>query len=73
MAVKAGAGAAVSSRLAVETSLRSGQLKAVPFELAERAFMALRNRERHFSEAAYAPFTNQGAIRDRGERGEVRS
>jgi DNA-binding transcriptional LysR family regulator len=54
MAVEAGAGAAVISRLAVEPSLRSGKLKAVPFELAERAFTALRHRERYFSKATLA-------------------
>jgi DNA-binding transcriptional LysR family regulator len=54
MAVEAGAGAALISRLAVEPSLRAGQLKAVAFDVPERAFTALRHRERYFSKAARA-------------------
>jgi DNA-binding transcriptional LysR family regulator len=51
-AVEAGAGATMISRLAVEPSLRAGRLKAVAFDLPERAFVALRHRERYFSKAA---------------------
>jgi DNA-binding transcriptional LysR family regulator len=54
MAVEAGAGATVISRLVVEPSLRAGKLKAVVFDLPERAFTALRHRERYFSKAARA-------------------
>ena len=42
------------SRLVAEPSLRAGSLKLVPFELPERAFTALRHRERYFSKAARA-------------------
>jgi DNA-binding transcriptional LysR family regulator len=52
MAVEAGAGATVISRLVVEPSLRAGSLKVVPFDLPDRAFTALRHRERYFSKGA---------------------
>jgi len=52
MAVEAGAGATVISRFVAEQGLRAGQLKAVAFDLPERAFTALRHRERYFSKAA---------------------
>jgi hypothetical protein len=35
-----------------EQGLRAGQLKAVAVDLPERAFTALRHRERYFSKAA---------------------
>ena len=54
MAVEAGAGATVISRLVAEPSLRAGNLKVIAFELPERAFTALRHRERYFSKAARA-------------------
>jgi DNA-binding transcriptional LysR family regulator len=54
MAVEAGAGATVISSLVVEPSLRAGHLKAVAFDLPERAFTALRHRERYLSNAAQA-------------------
>ena len=54
MAVEAGAGASVISRLVAEPSLRTGNLKVIAFELPERAFTALRHRERYFSKAARA-------------------
>jgi DNA-binding transcriptional LysR family regulator len=54
LAVEAGAGATVISRLVVEPSLHAGHLKAVAFDLPERAFTALRHRERYFSGAAQA-------------------
>ena len=54
MAVEAGAGATVISRLVVEPSLRAGSLKVVPFDLPDRAFTALRHRERYFSKVARA-------------------
>src|SRR5215813_8886103 len=54
MAVEADAGATVISRLVAEPSLRAGSLKVVPFALPDRAFTALRHRERYFSKAAQA-------------------
>jgi DNA-binding transcriptional LysR family regulator len=54
MAVEAGAGASVISRLVAEPSLRVGNLKVIAFDLPERAFTALRHRERYFSKAARA-------------------
>ena len=54
IAVEAGAGATVISRLVAEPSLRAGYLKMVAFDLPERAFTALRHRERYFSKAARA-------------------
>src|SRR5262249_50115621 len=54
MAVEAGAGASVISRLVAEPSLRAGNLKVIAFDLPERAFTALRHRERYFSKAARA-------------------
>src|SRR5262249_31294750 len=54
MAVEAGAGASVISRLVAEPSLRARNLKVIAFELPERAFTALRHRERYFSKAAQA-------------------
>jgi DNA-binding transcriptional LysR family regulator len=54
MAVEAGAGATVISRLVAEPGLRAGHLKAIAFELPERAFTALRHRERYLSKAARA-------------------
>src|SRR5262249_16115981 len=57
MAVEAGAGATVISRLVVERSLRAGNLKVVAFDLPERAFTALQHRERYFSKAARALLT----------------
>jgi DNA-binding transcriptional LysR family regulator len=74
MAVEAGAGAAVISRLAVESSIRSRHLRAVPFELAERAFTALRHRERYFSRAARALLDEiKGTTGERGKRRSMRS
>ena len=58
MAVEAGAGATVISRLVAEPSLRAGNLKVIAFELPERAFTALRHRERYFSKAAQ-PLLNE--------------
>ena len=40
--------------LAEMPSLRAGNLKVIAFELPERAFTALRHRERYFSKAARA-------------------
>src|SRR5215472_8806704 len=54
MAVEAGAGATVISRLVAEPSLRAWSLKVVPSDLPDRAFTALRHRERYFSKAAQA-------------------
>jgi len=34
--------------------LRAGSLKVVPFDLPDRAFTALRHRERYFGKAAQA-------------------
>jgi DNA-binding transcriptional LysR family regulator len=62
-AVEAGAGATMISRLAVEPSLREGRLKAVAFDLPERAFTALRHRERYFSSAARALLNDLRAAR----------
>jgi DNA-binding transcriptional LysR family regulator len=52
--VEAGAGASVISRLVAEPNLRAGNLKVVPFDLPDRAFTALRHRERYFSKVAQA-------------------
>lgn len=45
-AVEAGAGAAVLSRLAVESSLRSGALVALDLQLPKRRFLAVRDTRR---------------------------
>jgi DNA-binding transcriptional LysR family regulator len=67
MAVEAGAGATVISRLAVQPSLRAGRLKAVAFDLPERAFTALRHRERYFSKAAQALLNEIRGFKQRGD------
>lgn len=53
-AVEAGAGAAVISASVAAPSLEAGLLHLVPFALPERAFFALRHRERYRSHAAEA-------------------
>lgn len=53
-AVRAGAGAAVLSRLVVAPALAMRALFALPLDLPERPFYALRHPERHRSKAAEA-------------------
>ncbi len=53
-AVQAGAGATAISELVVSASLASGALVAVPFQLPERDFHALRLADRYCSRAARA-------------------
>lgn len=48
-AVEAGAGAAILSTLVVQSSLASGRLLRIPFDLPPRPFHVLRHRERHLS------------------------
>lgn len=48
-AVEAGAGAAILSTLVVQSSLASGRLLRVSFDLPPRPFHVLRHRERHLS------------------------
>lgn len=59
-AVEAGAGATVISASVVAPSLEAGLLHRVQLNLPDRAFVALRHRERHCSQAAAALL---GAIR----------
>ncbi len=54
MAVEAGAGATAISELVAARGLALGNLKAIPLGLPERAFTALRHRERYLSKAAKA-------------------
>lgn len=51
-AVEAGAGAAAMSRSAAAAGLASGALVEIPFELAPRAFYALRHKQRYRSKAS---------------------
>lgn len=53
-AVEHGAGCGALSTLVVAPSIALGRLAAVPFEIAPRAFYALRHKERHRSKAAEA-------------------
>ncbi len=53
-AVEAGAGATVISASVVAPSLEAGLLHRVQLDLPDRAFVALRHRERHTSQAAAA-------------------
>lgn len=52
MAVESGTGATVISRLVAARALKMGTLKEIMLDLPERAFTALRHRERYFSKAA---------------------
>jgi DNA-binding transcriptional LysR family regulator len=54
MAVEAGAGATAISELVAARGIALGKLKAIPLQLPERAFTALRHRERYLSKAARA-------------------
>jgi DNA-binding transcriptional LysR family regulator len=54
VAVEAGAGATVISASVVAPSLEAGLLHRVQLDLPDRAFVALRHRERHTSQAAAA-------------------
>lgn len=53
-AVEAGAGVAVLSSLVVARAVATGSLYALPFELPNRPFFALRHKERYRSKAADA-------------------
>jgi DNA-binding transcriptional LysR family regulator len=70
-AVEAGAGATMISRLGVEPSLGAGLLKAVAFDVPERAFTALRHRERYFNNAAKALLNDIRGVNGRGRAVEI--
>jgi DNA-binding transcriptional LysR family regulator len=53
-AVEAGAGVAVLSRLVVARALKAGDLVELPLGLPDRAFHALRHKERYRTRAADA-------------------
>ena len=53
-AVEAGAGVAVLSRLVVARALKAGDLVELALELPDRAFHALRHKERYRTRAADA-------------------
>lgn len=53
-AVEAGAGATVISEFVAAAGLKTGTLKEISLPLPQRAYTALRHRERYFSKAAQA-------------------
>ncbi len=60
-AVEAGAGLAIMSQLAVDISLRSGALVALPLQLARRRFYSVRHKQRYLSLAARSLLKVSGA------------
>jgi DNA-binding transcriptional LysR family regulator len=53
-AVESGAGATVISEFVAAAGLKTGSLKSIALPLPQRAYTALRHRERYFSKAAQA-------------------
>ncbi len=69
-AVEAGAGATVISASVVASSLEAGLLRLVKLDLPDRAFLVLRHRERHVSQAGAALLRG---IADQGATGKKKA